>query len=375
MAMRAEQLSELIGAIYDRAVDPEHWPGTLSEIRPFLGGDNAVLSLIDMHRGAFLLNFLDNVPEVFAQSIDRWSGDIIKSWGGSDLFVSAALDEPYIWSRVITPAAEGKNSFVDAMRAAGFADSMSLVLTRDQSVIGALALGRRRKAGYFGDEELGRARLLLPHLQRAIGFSRLLELATLRASAFEAALDAVAVPTVLVTADAELVHANAAGRAELDRAELLKVSQGRIAAADLRDQRGLAQALSTASEQPAAPPTQLDVPLGKDARKLQLLPLPRGSVRGTLAPSAAAAIMLTPPPRSPLAEPGAIAARLIDRFGLTPAEAAVALEVAKGDGRAAAAARLGIRDNTVRTHLSAIFLKLGINRQAQLVRLLDDVGV
>ena len=61
--------------------------------------------------------------------------------------------------------------------------------------------------------------------------------------------------------------------------------------------------------------------------------------------------------------------KLCRGHGLTPAEAAVALEIARGDGRAAAAHRLGIRETTVRSHLSAIFDKLGIHRQAELVRL------
>jgi DNA-binding CsgD family transcriptional regulator len=62
-------------------------------------------------------------------------------------------------------------------------------------------------------------------------------------------------------------------------------------------------------------------------------------------------------------------ARLVSAHGLTPAEAAVAIEIAKGDGRAAAAARLGLRDSTVRTHLMAIFDKLAVHRQAELARL------
>jgi len=63
------------------------------------------------------------------------------------------------------------------------------------------------------------------------------------------------------------------------------------------------------------------------------------------------------------------ASRLVADHGLTPAEAAVAVETAKGDGRAAVAARLGIRETTVRCHLSTIFDKLGIHRQAELTRI------
>jgi DNA-binding CsgD family transcriptional regulator len=64
------------------------------------------------------------------------------------------------------------------------------------------------------------------------------------------------------------------------------------------------------------------------------------------------------------------------KFGLTPAEADVALKILKGDGRQAAAARLGIAATTVRAHLSHIFEKTGVRRQAELVRLLmqDERG-
>ncbi len=64
--------------------------------------------------------------------------------------------------------------------------------------------------------------------------------------------------------------------------------------------------------------------------------------------------------------------RLAREHGLTAAEASVAVEIAQGDGRAAAADRLGIRETTVRSHLSAIFDKIGVRRQAELVRLLTD---
>jgi DNA-binding CsgD family transcriptional regulator len=62
--------------------------------------------------------------------------------------------------------------------------------------------------------------------------------------------------------------------------------------------------------------------------------------------------------------------RLRMLFGLTPAEAAFAMEIVKGDGRRAAAQRRGIACSTARTHLSSIFEKTGTRRQAELVRLL-----
>jgi DNA-binding CsgD family transcriptional regulator len=61
---------------------------------------------------------------------------------------------------------------------------------------------------------------------------------------------------------------------------------------------------------------------------------------------------------------------LREQFGFTPAEAAFALEIIKGDGRKATADRLGITVGTARSHLSKIFDKTGVRHQAELVRLL-----
>jgi DNA-binding CsgD family transcriptional regulator len=74
----------------------------------------------------------------------------------------------------------------------------------------------------------------------------------------------------------------------------------------------------------------------------------------------------------PAAEREEHKARLRRDYHLTAAEAELALEVVKGDGREAAAARMGISLSTARTHLMRIFDKTGCRRQAELVRLLAN---
>lgn len=65
---------------------------------------------------------------------------------------------------------------------------------------------------------------------------------------------------------------------------------------------------------------------------------------------------------------------LRDTFGLTPAESGLATEIAKGDGRQAAAQRRGITVSTARAQLSSIFDKTGTRRQAELVRLVQEIS-
>jgi DNA-binding CsgD family transcriptional regulator len=58
---------------------------------------------------------------------------------------------------------------------------------------------------------------------------------------------------------------------------------------------------------------------------------------------------------------------LKNRFGLTPAEVRLVLRLVSGDSLRSAAKALGIKYETVRTHLKSIFQKTGTRRQAELV--------
>ncbi|MBV8834932.1 MAG: helix-turn-helix transcriptional regulator [Alphaproteobacteria bacterium] len=62
--------------------------------------------------------------------------------------------------------------------------------------------------------------------------------------------------------------------------------------------------------------------------------------------------------------------QLQHQFGLTPAEAELAHEIAKGEGLIACAKALQISRATASTHLQRIFEKTGTKRQAQLVRVI-----
>jgi DNA-binding CsgD family transcriptional regulator len=61
-------------------------------------------------------------------------------------------------------------------------------------------------------------------------------------------------------------------------------------------------------------------------------------------------------------------------YGLTNAEAAVALHIADGQGIKPIADELSLSTATVKTHLQRVFLKTGTHRQAELVRLLLEIA-
>ena len=65
-----------------------------------------------------------------------------------------------------------------------------------------------------------------------------------------------------------------------------------------------------------------------------------------------------------------IADELQTLFGLTLAEAQVAAAIFEGDEAADIAIARGVAESTVRKQIGAIFRKLDVHRQAELVRLL-----
>lgn len=63
-----------------------------------------------------------------------------------------------------------------------------------------------------------------------------------------------------------------------------------------------------------------------------------------------------------------------DLFGLTSTEARVAINIGSGDDVSEIAATHGVSIGTIRNQLKAVFAKMGVNRQSELVRLLHRIS-
>ncbi|WP_192247333.1 helix-turn-helix transcriptional regulator [Mesorhizobium silamurunense] len=75
-----------------------------------------------------------------------------------------------------------------------------------------------------------------------------------------------------------------------------------------------------------------------------------------------------------VADPDSAPDQLRNLYRLTPAEAAVAMAIARGEGLQAVADQLDISLTTARTHLQHVFEKTETRRQAELVRIIAASG-
>ena len=231
----------------------------------------------------------------------------------------------------------------------------------------ALRLVFERKP--FAPEERDFVRMIGRHVVRSRLLARALARAEARGHLASAALDRMAMGVVILDGEGRVAHLNPAARRRLGPgcgvtlvADMLEWSSPAIDK-QLRALRGRTHV--TAGEPRRLASEMLRVPRADGLPPLEILAV---SLEGLDLAEGGAAIALFLSDADQAAETPATVLRRL--YGLTAAESRVAGEVLRGSGIDEAATRLGLKRETVRTHLKHIFTKVGTTRQADLVRLL-----
>jgi DNA-binding CsgD family transcriptional regulator len=198
--------------------------------------------------------------------------------------------------------------------------------------------------------------------------------------------------TAVLTADISLRlrFANPSAAALLRRADGFRLVQGRVATRRASDTQALLAAVSAVQDPPPAPcaggsravgsikPESVPsapsfvVSIWRDEGLAPYQAIVSGlSGHVGLDPSDRAAVLFVDDPEEPDAASSADISLLRVSFGLTAAEARLALQLAAGSTLADAADAFGVTQNTVRAQLRAVFEKTGARRQSDLIRLLN----
>jgi DNA-binding CsgD family transcriptional regulator len=185
------------------------------------------------------------------------------------------------------------------------------------------------------------------------------------------ALDQLSVGIILVDRSAKVVFANVAARSlSTDDGALLLNSRLTSTSASHRFGELIRSVLEDTSVRAMSLPSPGDgQPLMVLVSPVRGAELDRSDIRSMR--NAAALVMICNPDRRAQIP----AAWMTDAYGLTLAEARVALAVSAGATIADTARRLRISPNTVKTHLRRVYEKTGTNRQAELSRLVATIGL
>jgi DNA-binding CsgD family transcriptional regulator len=235
-----------------------------------------------------------------------------------------------------------------------------------------VAAAKERSEPYATTERITVVSALVPHLQQALRTQCLLADLVHRVDDVALAVDCIRHGVIVVGPGAAVVHLNRAaerivalGDGPVVRAGTLRITSPSV---DNALQHAIGGALGSGD-----PPTRTGDSLhcprsdGKNSYVVHVLPFTRATT-GRQEPRAL--VFLVDPHGKRMSS-----AELLRRvYGLTNAEAAVALHIADGQGIKPIADELSLSTSTVKTHLQRVFSKTGTHRQAELVRLLLEIA-
>lgn len=367
----AQELSETIGAIYDCALDPAHWPETMRRVAVLTASAAMGMGIVD-HKHKQNVRLYD-----YGYS----EGDLRL------YFEKYAAMNPAFVARLMFPVGEpvtgemllDENEFLQSriyrefLRPRGLRYGATIELLRTAHRSAGMALMRKEEQSAYGASDLALLHLLSPHFCRAFAISDALDIRTLQSEMLEATLDELVAGVYLAARDGRVVYMNAAAERQVKAATALRIVDHRLMPTDLEAGVALAKAIADiARDETDAGPAgrSLAIPdVDGVGYVATVLPVDRGRRRSIMAPFApSVAIFAQDPAHIPLM-PGEAFARL---YRLTGGELRVLLTLAQGLGAKEAADMLGIGEPTVRTHLQRIFSKTSTSRQAELLQLLQN---
>jgi DNA-binding CsgD family transcriptional regulator len=361
-------LSDLIGEVYDAALDPSLWDGVLERAANFVGGTGAALFSKDAAAQQVDVRYDFGIDPHYKQLyFDKYVGLDPATTG----HYFAELEQPVAVADLMPYQEFVETRFYrEWVRPQGLVDFVSAVLDKSATSVAMFGVFRHERNGVVDDDVRDRMRQIVPHIRRAVLIGRMFDLKAAEAATFADMLDGLGAGIYLVDSAGRIVHANTAGYVILGAGKILRSAGGRLVACDAQVDRTLRGVFAAAGQGDAAVGTAgIAVSLiGNDGERhvAHVLPLTSGSRRrGGITCTAVAALFVR---KAALAAPSPF--EVIGKtFKLTPTELRVLLAIVDVGGVPEVAEALGVASTTVRTHLGRLFEKTGVTRQADLVKL------
>ncbi len=368
-AAHLQPFSEIVGCIYDAALDSALWPRALDGARAYIRGQIAAIHWHDSVRPIANALFQAGIgPEWLRKYIETY----LPLNPLQPFQVFCPVEEVHAGSELMSFEQFSETKFYkEWAQPQGLVDAVFTNLERLPTSSIGFAVLRGERDGLVDDETLRRMKLVVPHVRRAAAIGKVIDHAHLEASTLATATDALAAGLFLLDAQARLVHANAAGQAMLDTRSPVKTEEGQIRLAGNRADKLLHETIAAANRgllELAG--KSVSIPLaGRDGEAFRAHVLPLGGGYRAKAQQWTTFILFVR--RSDSANAAAVAA-FAARHGLTAQETRVLQAVVDAGSVPMAAQILGLAPTTVRTHVTGIFDKTGVRSQIDLIRLLVE---
>lgn len=374
--MRNEDALEMVGEIYDAAFEPKRWVQVLTRIGNAVGSVQECLQVHAPKSQSFAMMAPRRDPDYQQSFHDQWMKDGV--WRGLTEKLFALPVGRIIDLRELLSSEEFTRTgfYNDWWQAQDLGPAALIAKLPAGEHRWCICGVHKRPADDFTGQETALFKAIAPHMARAFSLhNELARLAVRDEMDIQSSMPGKGI--VCIDKNANILFADDEADALLQTAPELQFEGGRLVPAYPEAAAALGRLIDKCTDRGvfrdgaggtlALPRIGGGVPI-----EVKVLPtrtqagLYDDNFFGLFRPAAILTIF------DPERELRQRIAELQERFNLTPAEAAFTIEILKGDGREAAAARVGITLSTARTHLMRIFDKVGVNRQAELVRVLAN---
>ena len=373
--MKEDQaLSAVIGHIYESSYNPDKWPTVLEGIAKYTGAHSTALLYknknSDTQGCLFSYNFpAEDIKKFIDFGVDPnfylfYERVPLGTAGASDLLIP---DRDELEARL-------GESYTSMAESTVFYHMAGTLLFEDDERIFGIGVMNPKEVGHMSERQIEKLDMLAPHLQQAMIIKSEFKQLKEREKALHANLNRLLVGLVLFDIKLKPVYINPVAKSILRYHPAIKLENSKISAADHADTEKIHDALVKAtSSSNARHIDEASTSLGIKHRDCSTtLPVVISPAQGSLqdfktgGQYASAAMCFSDPERSYPVE----ADKLSEIYKLTKAEAQVAISIANGLTPKEIAKINNVEISTVRSQLKAIYSKLGVNTQAELVKTL-----
>lgn len=366
-----QDLSNLLGILYDSAADPTYWGLFIEQIGRLTRSTSGGILFHDWKntKGSVSSDWkfdpeLVKIYSEYYHALDIWARRG-RAYSAGHVCTSQSL--------CTLREMRTHEIYNDFMTKADIEHGMFAIVERNNSCLASLSLFRDRSRREFDDSDLQLLRFLDPHLRRAFRLHSHVLCLKSQAAGAEAAPDRLPTGIVCLAIGGEIIFMNRSANRTIAEKDGLLTARDRPRAERSDESSLLTRAIhgaasTSCSEGLSAGETIFISRRDRPALQVIVSPIRNSPVQTTR--TIAVIVFINDPLSFP--RPSQDVMRML--YGLTAAECRVALLLSEGQAPKEIANVIGVTANTVRSQIKSIFCKMGVKRQGDAIRLLLTIA-
>lgn len=361
-------LLDLVDRLYHAAINPDKWRDFLGAASRRFGSRGANLLHINHQNPALSVSMLVGYDHVSVEA-RQTALDKQVELEGEDPRILFSLSHPHQAFRCTDVMRvedfHETRVYQEILQPYGIEYSLMVGYSDVPEIFTGLAFHRGPNQQPFSPGDCDVLTALVPHLRRAAAIQNHIFALDEQMRTTYQALETLPTAMLIVAEDGRIDFMNRAACTLFDLADGFNIQDNRITACRRSDDLAIHSAIRQSAAGGSLEPLQLERPSGRPAFQClvtRIAPPTSSALPGLVQPRVA--VYLNNPD-----DPFEISAHVLQRlFGLTATEGRVLERIVAGRGVNETAADLGIAVSTARSHLSALFAKIGAHTQAALVQ-------